>query len=139
MARKRSYLQTSTTAAHKCEHTPRKATRPRSRMQSTNSTRRGTWCCCVAPSTSKSCDATTSTTCTLASSTSGTWSSDEFRAARTGTSYHRLGRGRSSSTKCSDPELTRFSTGTRGSSPMHGTSNTYAVSSLSNCSNLIHQ
>jgi hypothetical protein len=79
--------------------------------------------CCAAPSASKTCDATTRETSVLASSTSGTWSSDEFKAARTDTSYLHLGRGRSSSTKCSDPELTRYSMRTGGSSPTHGTSN----------------
>jgi hypothetical protein len=42
----------------------------------------------VVPSTNKLYDATTSATCTLASSTSETWSSDEFKAARTDTSSH---------------------------------------------------
>jgi hypothetical protein len=52
--------------------------------------------------------------------------SDEFKAARTRTSYHHLGRGRSSSTKCSDLRHTRSSMRTRESSPTHRTSSTCA-------------
>jgi hypothetical protein len=61
-----------------------------------------------------------------ASSTSEILCSDEFKAARTSTSFRRHGRGRSSSTRCSDQGHTRSSTRMGGSSPMHGTSNTYA-------------
>jgi hypothetical protein len=61
-----------------------------------------------------------------ASSTSETWCSDEFKVARTGTSYRHLGRGRSSSMKCSDQGHTRSSTRTGGSSPTHGTLSTCA-------------
>jgi hypothetical protein len=96
------------------------------RMRSTSSTRREMWHYCVAPSTSKPCDATTSATCDLASSTSETWPSDEFKASRTGTSSRHLERGHSSSTRSSGPEPTRSSTRTGGSSPTHGTSNTCA-------------
>jgi hypothetical protein len=69
-------------------------------------------------------DATTSATCALASYTSDSWLSDEFRAARTDTSSHHLGKGRSSSTRCSNPEHTRSDTRTGGSSSTLGTSNT---------------
>jgi hypothetical protein len=64
--------------------------------------RRATYRYYEVPSTSRPYDATTSATCTPASSTSGISCSDESRAARTGISYRHLGRGRSSSTKCSD-------------------------------------
>jgi hypothetical protein len=56
--------------------------------------------------------------------------SDELKEARTGTIYHHLGRGRSSSMRCSDQGHTRSSTRTGGSSPTHGTSNTCAHSIL---------
>jgi hypothetical protein len=69
-------------------------------------------------------DAATSATCALASSMSETWSSDKFRASRIDTILHRLGRGCSSSTRCSDPEHTRSDTRTDESSPTRGTSNT---------------
>jgi hypothetical protein len=52
--------------------------------------------------------------------------SNEFKEARIGSSYLCPRRGRSSSTKCSDQACIRFSTRTGGSSPTHGTSNTYA-------------
>jgi hypothetical protein len=61
-----------------------------------------------------------------ASSTSGISCFNESKVARTGTSYCHLGRGRSSSTRCSDQGHTRSSTRMGGSSPTHGTSNTYA-------------
>jgi hypothetical protein len=70
-------------------------------------------------------DATMSATCAPVSSTSGISFSDEFKAARTCTSYHHLGRGHSSSTRCSDQGNTRSSTRKGESSPMHGTSSTY--------------
>jgi hypothetical protein len=59
-----------------------------------------------------------------ASSTSGISYFDESKAARTGTSYRHLGRGRSSSTRCSNQGHTRSNTRTGVSSPTHGTSNT---------------
>jgi hypothetical protein len=49
-----------------------------------------------------------------------------LKAARIDTSYRHLGRGHSSSTKCSDRGHTKSSTRMGGSSPMHGTSSTYA-------------
>jgi hypothetical protein len=108
-------------------------------MRSTNSTRRGMWCSFTTPSSSRTCDATTSATCVLTSSTSETLSSDEFKAARTCTSYLHLARGRSSSTKCFDMGLTSSNTRMGGSSPMHQTLSTCARLSLSNCTNLVHQ
>jgi hypothetical protein len=126
MARKQSCSRTSTTAVHGYEPTPRKATKLCSRTWSTNATRRGMWHCCAAPSTSRPYDATTSATCTPASSTSETLYSDEFMEARTRTSYHHLGRGHSSFTKYSDLGHTRSSTRMGGSSPTHGTSSTCA-------------
>jgi hypothetical protein len=56
----------------------------------------------------------------------GTLYSNEFKEARTSTSYHHLGRGRSSSMRCSDQGHTRSSMRMGGSSPTHGTSSTYA-------------
>jgi hypothetical protein len=53
--------------------------------------------------------------------------SNEFKAARTSISYRHLGRGHSSSTKCSDPGHTRSSTRTEGSSPTHGTLSTFIL------------
>jgi hypothetical protein len=97
----------------------------RSRMRSTNSTSRATWHCCGVPSTNRRCDATTSV-CAHASSTSATSCSDKFKAARTGTSCRHLGRGCSSSMKCSDQGCTRSSTRTAGSSPTHGISSNCA-------------
>jgi hypothetical protein len=52
---------------------------------------------------------------------SATSFSDRFKAASTGTSCRHLGRGLSSSTRCSDQGRTRSSTRTGGSSPTHGT------------------
>jgi hypothetical protein len=46
------------------------------------------------PSISMPCGVTTSSTCALASSMSKTLYSTKFKAARTSTSYHHLGRGR---------------------------------------------
>jgi hypothetical protein len=82
------------------------------------------WRYCIAPSTNKLYDTTTSATCAHASSTSKTWSSDEFKATRLDTSSHHLWKGRSSSTRCSDPEHTRSDERTGESSLTRGTSNT---------------
>jgi hypothetical protein len=87
--------------------TPKKEIKSRSRTRSINSTRRVTWRYFGAPSTSRPCDAATSITCAPMSSTSEISCSDEFKAARTGTSYRHLGRGHSSSTRCSDQGHTR--------------------------------
>jgi hypothetical protein len=125
-ARRQSYLRTSTMAAHKYEPTPRKATRLRLRIRSTSLMKRKMWRCYIAPSTNKLCDAIMSATCVLASSTLETWSFDESKAARTDTSSRHLGRGHSSSTRCSNQERTRSNKKTGGSSPTHGTSNAYA-------------
>jgi hypothetical protein len=76
------------------------------------------------PNTSRRYGATMSATCARVSSMSVTSFSDGFKAARTGTSCRQLGRGLSSSTRCSDQGRTRSSMKTGGSSPTHGTSNT---------------
>jgi hypothetical protein len=73
------------------------------KMQSTTSTRHEMWRSFAAPSTNKLYDATTSAMCALVSSTSETWSSDEFKVARMDPNSHPLGRGHSSSTRCSNP------------------------------------
>jgi hypothetical protein len=101
--------------------TPRKETKLRSRTRSTNSTRRRMWHYCATPSTSRPCDTTTSATCSPASSMLEILYSDEFKVARTSTSYRHLGRGHSSSTKFFDLGHTRSSTRTGGSSPTHAT------------------
>jgi hypothetical protein len=137
-AQKRSCPQTSTTAVHGYEPTPRKSTKLRLRTLSTNSTRRGMWHYCTAPSTSRPCYATTSATCVPASSMSKILYSNEFKAARTSTSYHHLGRGRSSSTKCSDPGHTRSSMRTGGRLQRKEHRAPPPILSLSNCSDLVH-
>jgi hypothetical protein len=106
----RSCQPTSTMAAHGRELTPKKEIKLRSRTRSTNMTRRAIWRYCEAPNTSWRYGTTTS-----ASSMSATSFSDGFKAARTILSCHHLGRGLSSSTKCSDQGHTRSSTKTGGS------------------------
>jgi hypothetical protein len=116
-------------AAHEYKPTLRKATRSHLRMQSTSSTRHEMWHCYVAPSTNKLCDATTSATCTLVSSTSQ--GSTQARTTLGGAVHRPPGaptqniqdpiRGRMSRLQCVEHRT-----------PM-------AILSMSNCSNLIHR